>query len=164
MRNKKLHLMVLLLLIGLTVGFIWINSAISGEESGAISGQFKVILDKVLVFVHCPDRIRFFLIEHVRKVGHAVEYFVIGGELAFLWSDLGLGFQGLWNAWSTVLSIAVLDETIQLFATARGPQLTDVLLDTVSGSMAILIVYLCCLISYSITKSELKQRRAEVEQ
>ena len=93
-----------------------------------------------------------FLLEHIRKVAHAVEYAVIGLELAILWSDVGKGFQGLWNALSTVLAIAVFDETIQLFATSRGPQITDVLLDTAGGTVGILTVYLIAIICRCIKK------------
>ena len=152
-KNKRLHLTVSLTLIMLTVGFIWINSALSGQDSSALSERVRAIMERVLHFLRCPENIEAFLLDHVRKVAHAVEYAVIGFELGFLWVGIRSGFQGFWNAWSTVLAISVFDETIQLFATARGPQITDVLLDTASGTFAILFVYICAYIIYCITNS-----------
>lgn len=146
MKNKRTHIIFSLSLIVLTVGFIWINSALSGQSSGELSGRFRDFLEKVLGFIHCPQDIEAFLLTNIRKVAHAVEYAVIGVELAILWVGLKKDFQGFWNAVSAVLATAVLDETIQLFATDRGPQITDVLLDTVSGLVAILIVYIISII------------------
>ena len=146
MKQRRTHLIISLSLIVLTVGFIWINSALPGQDSSQLSDRVRAILEKIMNFMNFPDGIRAFLLSYVRKVAHAVEYAVIGAELGFLWSGLGKGFQGLWNAWSAVLAISVCDETIQLFAMSRGPQITDVLLDTVSGTVGILIVYLLWII------------------
>ena len=154
MKNKRIHLTVSLSLIVLTVGFIWINSALSGQDSSELSGRFRDLLEKVLTFLHCPQSIEAFLLDNIRKVAHFVEYAVIGLELAILWAGLEKGFQGFWNAWSTVLAIAVFDETIQLFATSRGPQITDVLLDASGGTFSILIVYICAFIILCIRGSE----------
>ena len=140
------------MLIALTVGFIWINSALSGEDSGELSGKVRDIMEKVLVFLHAPQGLTDFLLTNVRKVAHFVEYAAIGAELALLWSGIKWGAQGFWNALSSVLAISVLDETIQLLATDRGPQITDVLLDTAGGLTAILIVYFFVTIIAGIRK------------
>lgn len=150
--NKKHHIILSLLLIALTVGFIWINSALSGAESGEISGKVQLIMRKFFELTRFPQPIASFLLEHVRKVAHVTEYAVIGFELGFLWIGLRKGFQGFWNAFSSVLTIAVLDETIQLMALSRGPQITDVLLDTASGLTAILFVYFVGLIMFCISR------------
>lgn len=148
--NRKRHLMISLTLIFLTVGFIWINSALTGSMSGELSERVKAIMRAVLDFLHFPENIKAFLLTYVRKAAHAIEYAVIGLELGFLWAGLHKGFQGLWNAFSAVLAIAVCDETIQLFALSRGPQITDVILDTVSGTIGILFVYFIWIIISSI--------------
>lgn len=142
--------MISISLILLTVAFIWFNSAMTGQDSAAISGRFRLILEEMLKFVRFPADLTEFLLTYVRKVAHAVEYAVIGTEIGFLWVGLGKRFQGLWNAFSMVLTISVLDETIQLFATERGPQISDVLLDTASGVAGILCVYLLLYIIKSI--------------
>lgn len=152
--QKRRHLIISLTLIFLTVGFIWINSALSGSVSGMMSGRVKEIMGAVLSFLHFPENIKAFLLTYVRKVAHVTEYAVIGIELGFLWVGLRKGFQGLWNAFSTVLAIAVCDETIQLLALSRGPQITDVLLDTVSGTVGILIVYFIWIIILCIRNSD----------
>ena len=139
--QQRRHLIISLTLILLTVGFIWINSALSGSESGALSERVKAILRAALDFLNCPENLKTFMLTYVRKLAHVTEYAVIGVEIGFLWAGLKKGFQGLWNAFSMVLAIAVFDETIQLLALARGPQITDVLLDTVSGVVGILGVY-----------------------
>ena len=151
--QKRKHLIISLTLIFLTVGFIWINSALNGSISGEMSERVKAILGAVLDFLHFPENIKAFLMTYVRKVAHVTEYAVIGIELGFLWAGLRKGFQGLWNAFSSVLAIAVFDETIQLLALSRGPQITDVLLDTVSGTSGILIVYFIWIIILSIRNS-----------
>lgn len=140
--NKKRHLILSLSLIAVTVGFIWINSAMPGTESGQFSGMVRDFLQKIFDFTKFPPAIAEFILQNIRKVAHVTEYAVIGLELGFFWIGLKKGFQGFWNAFSSVLTIAVLDETIQLLALSRGPQITDVLLDTASGTIAILIVYL----------------------
>lgn len=152
--QKRKHLIISLTLIFLTVGFIWINSALNGSISGEMSERVKAVLGAVLDFLHFPENIKAFLMTYVRKVAHVTEYAVIGIELGFLWAGLRKGFQGLWNAFSSVLAIAVFDETIQLLALSRGPQITDVLLDTVSGTAGILIVYFIWIIIFSIRNSD----------
>lgn len=154
MKDKRIHLTVSLALIALTVGFIWVNSALPGQDSSQFSEKVRDLVEKVLAFIHMPQSVADFLLEHIRKVAHAVEYAVIGFEIGFLWSGLGKGVQGLWNAWSMVLAISVFDETIQLFATSRGPQITDVLLDTAAGTCAILFVYFIAYIIHSIGESK----------
>lgn len=152
MTKKRRHLIFSIILITLTAAFIWLNSAMTGETSSFISTRFKEILESVLNFVHFPAAKTEFLLLNIRKVAHAVEYAVIGAEIGFLWAGLGKKFQGFWNAISMVLAIAVSDESIQLFATERGPQITDVLLDTASGVSGILAVYILWFIIKSISK------------
>ena len=151
--NKKRHLILSLSLIAATVGFIWINSALPGNASGELSGRFRAILERVFIFIHFPEPAAAFLLEHVRKLAHVTEYAVMGFELAFFWIGFRRGFQGFWNAFSTVLFIAICDETIQLLALSRGPQVTDVLLDSVSGLCTILFVYFVGIIISCIKES-----------
>lgn len=160
MNEKRRHLIISLSLITVTVGFIWINSAVPGSDSGALSDRVREFLTNLLNVLHFPEGIKLFLLEHVRKVAHAVEYAAIGAELGFLWAGLEKGLQGLWNAWSTVLAVAVFDETIQLFATSRGPQIQDVLLDAASGTAAILFVYLAFIITRRIISRKPPRRKS----
>ena len=139
--NKKRHLILSISLIVVTVAFIWINSALPGSQSGELSGRVRELMARVFELIRMPEAAANFLLEHVRKVAHVTEYAVIGFEWGFLWFGLRRGFQGFWNAFSGVLAVAVCDETIQLLALSRGPQITDVLLDTASGLTAILLVY-----------------------
>lgn len=152
MTKKRRNLIVSITLIILTAVFIWLNSAMSGANSSLISTRFKEILESVLSFVRFPAAKAEFLLQNIRKAAHAFEYAVIGAEIGFLWAGLGKKFQGFWNAISMVLAVAVSDESIQLFATERGPQITDVLLDTASGIAGILIVYILWFIIKSIRR------------
>ena len=92
MKRKKLHVAFTLALIVLTVGFIWINSALSGEDSSELSGKVRDIMEKVLVFLHAPQGLTEFLLLNVRKVAHFVEYAAIGAELAGLLERVFVGF------------------------------------------------------------------------
>lgn len=159
MTKRTRHLIFSIILAGCTLAFIWLNSAMDGEKSSMISGRFRELFEAVLNFIRFPAEPMAFLLENVRKVAHAVEYFVFGAELAFLWLGLVRKFQGVWNAISIALAGSVLDESIQLFAKDRGASIADVLLDTGSAIIGILIVYILWIIIESITKSRNKRKR-----
>lgn len=114
------------ILILLTLGFIWGNSAISVPESKAVSMGLLERLRPILDAVFGPGRIT----DHVlRKTAHFAEFFLLGAELRLLFLFLGgRGIQGTANALFAGLAAAVTDEYIQLFS-LRGSQVSDVVLD-----------------------------------
>ena len=112
-------------LILLTTGFIWGQSALSGESSQAQSDAVQGLLAALLG----TRFIQSFIGLHLRKAAHFTEFALLG-----LW----------WNGWrlyrkperrksplffAAGIVTAVIDECIQLFSADRGPAVTDVLLD-----------------------------------
>ena len=112
-------------LIVLTTGFIWGQSMLSGESSQAQSDAVQGLLAALLG----TRFVQSFIGLHLRKAAHFTEYAVLG-----LW----------WNGWrlsrkpgrrkgslffTAGIVTAGIDECIQLFSVARGPAVTDVLLD-----------------------------------
>lgn len=138
MMRKYVKQGVCLLLILLTVGFIFYNSAqpvkASNEQSTkvaeTIGGKPKEEYEK-------PADWRAF-VSHVRKAAHAVEFFALGLELSllFLWAvRKGALPQAVWNVLSCALAVAVADESIQILS-GRGPKVQDVLLDFCGAAAA----------------------------
>lgn len=109
------------LLIGLNLVVIWGNSAMTGEESGAVSDWVLALL----AFLP-KGELGVYL---VRKAAHFSEFALLGllmGQMALLTKGrispaiLGLG-----------LFFGCVDETIQYFVPGRASMLPDVWLDTV---------------------------------
>lgn len=75
----------------------------------------------------------------LRKMGHFMEYFVLGmlSRISFLQTELrhkkwlGLGF---------CMLVAAIDETIQLFVSGRSGQISDVVLDSAGALCGIAVV------------------------
>lgn len=143
--NKKevsVPQILITILIIATIAFAWIHSAMPRTQSAAESGFFldflKPFLSKFLPEESVTDHL-------IRKIAHFVEYGALGFEVAIL-------VRGVWKKanWRAAvkavyfgLSVALIDETIQIFS-ERGPQIADVWLDlsgvVVGGAVAWLIV------------------------
>lgn len=100
------------------LGFIFWNSA---QDADASSNMSSTLLN----LLHLP------ISEHLlRKIAHFVQFALLG----FLISGALTSDKMPWG-WLlfTVLCIACIDETIQLFSEGRSSQLSDVWLDTVGS-------------------------------
>ena len=121
MRRSREHLLFALSI--LTVCFIWGNSLLPGSTSSAFSDWVGALLSRILGDVMQTESGHGIL----RKLAHGTEYLVLGAEL---WALL----RYLQNRpWSTValggMSVALLDETIQLFVEGRSGAIRDVWID-----------------------------------
>lgn len=135
---------VCLLLILLTVGFIFYNSVQPVEESKERSTTVAETITPTpkSEFEKPADWYAFVL--HVRKAAHAVEFFVLGLEfsLLFLWAFQKKHIiQAAWNILSVSLAVAVADESIQILS-GRGPKVQDILLDFCGAAAAVCIALL----------------------
>ena len=119
--DKRLRLCVALLVCNLV--FIWGNSLMPGEISGAFSDWVKSMLAQI-VPMGPDDGTGGGLL---RKAAHFTEFTALGMCLAWLYGMLQKGkvFPFLWG----VLAAAV-DETIQCFVPDRGPSIRDVCIDS----------------------------------
>lgn len=125
------------LLIGLNLALIWGNSAMTGEDSGAVSDWALTLL------AFLPEgELGVYL---VRKAAHFSEFALLGllmGQMALLTKGrtspaiLGLG-----------LFCGCVDETIQYFVPGRASMLLDVWLDTAGFAAGLglitLISFIC---------------------
>lgn len=128
--KKKAPTVVLAVLLLVTIAFIWSNSlrsvSESAEESRLVTEAIRPILERIVGAGYVTDHL-------VRKLAHFTEFGALGCELALLIvvrkrRGLHLGLQPVLNGLFAGLTVAVLDETLQLFS-KRGAQLQDVWLD-----------------------------------
>lgn len=144
MRKHK-SVVLLAVLTALIIAFIWNNSCMSGEESGAQSGAVTRFLQSIfdpngripeVSFHHC-----------VRKTAHFVQFAVLGALIGGLFWMIRLQTGHAYRSLSVlmVLLVAVLDEYIQYF-TGRGSAVADVILDFSGGlsglGLAVLAAFL----------------------
>lgn len=129
--------------------FIWGNSLMPGEVSGAISDWVGSILR--LLFEQGPEEVSGGF--PLRKLAHFTEFAALGMTLCWLFAMLqkGRGYALLCG----VLAAAT-DETIQIFVPDRGPSVRDVALD--SCGVLTGMILLCLGHSYFVKR---KNRRKD---
>ena len=135
--KKRLWLCSCLLLVNLV--FIWGNSLLPGEVSGAISGWLRNILSFLFpAKPEDPDAGHGLL----RKLAHFTEFCTLGMLFFWLYGML------LKKPWQHILLpflcgvlTACTDETIQYFVPDRGPGIKDVGIDTLGVTLGIVIIY-----------------------
>ncbi|MBQ9045314.1 MAG: VanZ family protein [Oscillospiraceae bacterium] len=122
---------VFLVLTVLWLAVIWGHSMMPASESKAESGGIVALLVQYLPWV--TDRL-------VRKAAHFTEYAVLGALLfgAFPQRGRTAVIQSVFAGFL----VALLDETIQLFAPGRSGQITDVWLDMAGWSLPQLLLRL----------------------
>ncbi|HHU06685.1 MAG TPA: VanZ family protein [Clostridiales bacterium] len=141
MKRQKAFLIIDILLLIITLAFIWLSSLESASESAEKSEGLLIAIAPILELFLSADRIN----EHmIRKLAHFIEFALLGGELILLCViDRRTRPQQVINCLSASLAVAVIDEALQLLSD-RGPQITDVLLDfsgAVFGILFVLLIY-----------------------
>lgn len=131
MKKKRLLSMVVVLVLG----FVWGNSLLTGETSGAAS-------IKILIFL----RSRFpildgFAVNSLRKIGHFLEFFLLGILSACFFGNQQ-GQHRLTMPLLFALVAANMDETIQLMVPGRGSDVLDVWIDVAGACIGIVVVTL----------------------
>ena len=124
---RKRWNIVLVLLLVLTLAFIWGNSMLPRTESQEISRGLLAELCAALehVGLHLDPQNDHWL----RKLAHFVEFGLLGAELCtLLFLNRRARPQGFVNCAFAGLAVAVTDEALQLISN-RGSQVQDVLLD-----------------------------------
>ena len=116
-----------IILIVLTIIFIWGQSLMSPKQSGEESEAVKSFLEKVFVF---ENALTDFILKNVRKIAHFVEFGALGLEMTLL-TLLCTLFSRRDKIYLSFFGpvVAVIDETIQKF-TLRGSSFVDVLIDS----------------------------------
>ena len=150
--QKKMRLCIALLVCN--VIFVWGNSMLPGEISGAISGFVK---DLVACFIPGMDGDGGGGHGLLRKAAHFAEFACLGALLTWL---LFMLRKAKVLAVAGAFLIACADEMIQRFVPDRGPAFKDVLIDT-SGAIVGMILLL---VGYAYVKRRKKQAMEETEQ
>lgn len=138
---SRLRLCVTLLIVNLL--FIWGNSLLPGEISGAISHWVEDLLETIFGSGGDPSEGHGLL----RKLAHFTEFGCLGMCLCWLFSMLDRPW------WLSILcgfAAACVDETIQCFVPDRGPGIKDVLIDTAGVAVGIGLL----LLGYTIYKKQ----------
>ncbi len=135
---KRKGQFLLAVLICLVLCFIWGNSMLTGEESGAISGGLLSWLNESFSFLKwLPELL-------LRKFGHFSEFGLLGFLLA--WFFLLQGQRGLHRFTVPLLfgmTAALMDETIQSFSLGRSPSVMDVWIDVAGACTGIALLCGC---------------------
>lgn len=129
--NKRLRLCIVLLVVNLV--FIWGNSLLPGELSGAFSRWIKELLGIAPGDPHTGHGL-------LRKIAHFMEFACLGLLLQWLH---GMLRKPLWRSLLAGFLAACLDETIQLFVPDRGPGIKDVLIDTAGVCVGAALLWIC---------------------
>ncbi|SEF77864.1 VanZ like family protein [Eubacterium ruminantium] len=128
MQNNKGKTKVLVIIIIVTLAFIWGNSLMTGEISSNISEWFRELLNKLFHFAKSSKEVGSGHV--IRKIMHFTEFMILGLEITSLKK-----YKKKLTCTGIILSgilAAMIDETIQLFVPGRAGMLQDVWLD-VSG-------------------------------
>ena len=116
--------------------FIWGNSLLPGDISGALSNWVKNLLSPIFPFLRQEGDTGGFLL---RKLTHFTEFAALGALLGWLFGMLekGEALPFIWGA-----AAACMDETIQMFVPDRGPGIRDVLIDCSGVATGMILLYL----------------------
>ena len=122
-------------LIALNLAFIWGNSLLPGEVSGALSDWVRALLAAIWPG-EGPVTSGGGLL---RKIAHFSEFALLGGLLSWLFSMLRRH-----PGWAFLCGFltACVDETIQRFVPDRGPSLFDVGIDTCGVATGMLLIFI----------------------
>lgn len=131
--DKRLRICTTLLVCNLA--FIWGNSLLPGEVSGAISDFVKMLVDQII-----PGRADSASGGGLlRKLAHFTEFSALGALLGWRFGMMG---KGKWQPLLWGIAAASIDETIQRFVPDRGPSLKDVCIDSCGVLTGITLLYL----------------------
>ena len=127
MRRTKGRMALSIVLTALLLLFIWGNSCLPGNVSGALSQWVSKLLGLTPSDPQTGHGI-------LRKLAHFTEFALLGACLCWLATMLGTKFP---IPLLCGFLVACTDEIIQCFIPDRGPAFTDVLIDTAGVAVGI---------------------------
>ena len=138
-------------LIAVNLAFIWGNSLLPGEISGALSHWVHALVS--WIFPGGPEESQGHGL--LRKLAHFTEFCTLGALLSWLFAMLRE------KKWAFVIPslvcgclAACVDETIQRFIPDRGPSIKDVGIDSAGVALGIILLSL----GYTIHQKKKKQK------
>lgn len=155
MQKSAFRLRLATVLLVVNILFIWGNSMLPGEISGAISRWVKDLLSALLGGDPSNEGGHGLL----RKLGHFLEFACLGAVLAWL---TGMRLPNMLRSVTLSLAcgftVACMDEGLQNLVPQRGPRFTDVLIDTAGVATGITLLW----IGYTIRKRR-KEKTTKIE-
>ncbi len=142
--DKRMGLCIWLLVLNLA--FIWGNSLLPGELSGAFSRWVQQLLGAVPGIPSTGHGL-------LRKLAHFTEFACLGVLLHWLY---GMRQKPIWRGLLWGVGAACLDETIQIFVPDRGPGVKDVLIDSAGVCVGIALLWVCMICKKSKTKENIQ--------
>ena len=135
MRRTKARVTLCSVFLIAILAFIWGNSLLPGEVSGAFSDWVKEILSLFLPGLGMERSGGGLL----RKLAHFTEFAALGALLSWLF-----GMLDKQKAYALVCGAAAacIDETIQLFVPDRGPSVKDVCIDSAGVLTGIILLWI----------------------
>lgn len=127
----------LLLLIALTLIFIYAQSMKPEEVSKADSDKVSEIVGEIIPPTTKPGA---YLQNNIRKVAHFTEFFLLGTEIGIYIVLFMRKYKTVLLSYPLGLILAFFDESIQILSD-RGPMISDVWVDLFGFSTAITLVY-----------------------
>lgn len=153
--SKRSHISLpWMAVVCIMIAFIWGNSLVPGEGSGALSSSVTTWLHGGLEFLGIPSA---WLTEHiVRKTAHFSEYLVLAlFTMQAMRPHRASPDTRTMRIVVTVLTLVLVpscDETIQRFVSGRSGQVTDVLIDCSGALAGVLLTLLCSRIFGALRK------------
>lgn len=138
--------------LALDLLFIWGNSLLPGNISGALSQWVRDLLAAIIPGMAPGGQAGQGLL---RKLAHFTEFALLGMCLAWLFGMLG---RGVLPALGCGFLAACMDETIQRFVPDRGPSVTDVAIDTAGVLLGIALLCLGHTV-YKTRKINMEERK-----
>ena len=140
MGHKKRKLILCTALLCVNLAFIWGNSLLPGELSGAFSDWAKELLAALFGGKSGSSGGGGLL----RKLAHFTEFTCLGMCLCWLVRILRAKPAEHWLLpLASGFLAACIDETIQIFVPLRGPAVKDVGIDTAGVLLGIVIINIC---------------------
>lgn len=154
MKNSSFRLKLCITLLCVNLAFIWGNSLLPGEISGAFSDWVKNLLKAIFSGGSGGGGGGGLL----RKLAHFTEFTCLGLCLTWL---AHMCCQKAKSYWLLPLLCgflaACIDETIQIFVPLRGPAIKDVGIDTSGVILGIVIINVCQQIKFLKTNGGKEQ-------
>ena len=137
MIRTKTRLRVCIILLAINLAFIWGNSLLPGEISGAFSNWVKDLIAPLLGWEEGGPQGGGLM----RKIAHFTEFACLGVCFRWFWGMLVTKrLRPFLYVLAGAFFTACIDETIQVFVPDRGPGIKDVALDTLGALVGILIL------------------------
>ncbi len=152
--TKRLNafLIVLFIITGFYIAFIWLHSAMNADASGGESLYVLKLLNDFLRFIGLSAQMT---TDHiVRKSAHFCEFALLGCLCmwcSFLFNRKKV-ITGIMPCGFFCLFVAVTDEYIQLFSEGRSSEVKDVLLDFIGSICGVVFFIIIILIILLIKK------------